>query len=102
MNVEQDKLYHDFNEMASNAGAVEINDSDFVRYFNYDDGTLEIEYHDDNGGYRIYLKGIRNTILDGLLTWNEDKQAFNVKDTDGFNHTISFMNVVPIERKGFE
>lgn len=102
MNAEQDNLYHDFHEMASNAGAVEIDVSDFVRYCNYDSSTLEIEFQDDNGGYRIFIDDIHGSILDGLLSWNEDEQAFNVKDEDGYDHTIRFMNVVPIERKVFK
>lgn len=98
MNNVQAKLYHDFKNIAGGASAVEVDDSNFVRHFNYDGIELEISYSDNDGGYNIFIESISDEILNGDLGWNENSQSFTVLDTDGYQHDIRFMNVIPIER----
>ena len=102
MNAVQDQLYHDFHELASGASAVEIDQSDFVRYFNFDGSELQICYSDDDGGYEIEIDCISTAIIEGDLTWNDNTLSFDVKDKDGYDHGLRFMNIVPRERRGFE
>ena len=102
MNAEKDQLDHDFTNIALGASGVEIDGCYFVRYFNFDGSELQICYQDDNGGFEIEIECVTTAIEEDELTWNSNTLSFDVKDKDGYNHGLRFMNVVPIERRGFE
>lgn len=101
MTAEQDQLFYDFRAMATYASSVEIDGCYFVHHFDYDCGTLHIEYQDDDGGFKIHIDGVCGAILAGILSWDSNSLSFAIIDTDGNDREVRFMTVTALERKDF-
>lgn len=98
MDAIQEKLYNDFRHMADSADAVEIDDTYFVRYFNYNDERFSVTVDSEDGTFEIYQSVEPETFKLKFIDWDDGDDTFVMQDTDGYEHNIRFMSVSTVER----